>query len=80
MSRRRRGRALRRRYGHRRYGHSLKDVENTTADLRKLVKDNSFIVAAAAGAGLGAVVAGMGAGQAALIGAGVGAVVDQIKK
>ncbi len=74
--RRKRGRALRRRYGH--FG--MADVERSTATLRKMAHDNPAVTAAALGAASGAIAAGMGAGTAALLGAAAGVAVEQTVK
>lgn len=73
MSRRRRGRALRRRYGH--FG--MKDIKDAGSGLSKLTKEHPAVTAAAVGAATGAVAAGVGAGGAAIIGAAAGIAVQQ---
>ena len=72
----RRGRALRRRYGH--FG--MADIHKGTADLRKLASDNPLVTAAAVGAAGGALTAGMTTGSAALIGAMAGIAVEEAVK
>lgn len=78
MSRRRkghsrRGRSLRRRYGH--FG--LTDVKDAAGNLRAMARDNPEVTAAALGASAGALAAGMGTGTAALVGAAAGIAVEQ---
>jgi hypothetical protein len=76
MSKRKRGLALRRRYGH--FG--LKDIQEGTAGIRKLAADNPLVTAAAIGATIGAVSAGMTPASAAAVGSVAGVAVQQAMK
>jgi len=71
--RRKRGRALARRYGH--FG--MQDIHSATANLRKIAQDNPAVTAAALGASASALASGMGSGTAALLGAVAGIAVEQ---
>lgn len=53
----------------RRYGHSMAQVHSAIADVRKLAADNPIVTAGLVGAGAGAVIAGMSATSAAVVGA-----------
>ena len=68
-----RGRALRRRHGH--FG--MKDIHDATSGIRKLASDNPVVAAAAIGAAVASVSAGMSPGGAALAGAAAGVAVQQ---
>lgn len=73
---RRRKFALARRYGHA----SMKQVEEVTAGLKRIAKENSTATAVLLGAGVGAVAAGLGTGTAALVGAGAALAAEHMKK
>ncbi len=75
MRRRKLG-ALARRYGHA----SMKQFEEATASIRRIARENPLPVAAIIGGGVGAIAAGMGAGTAAILGAGAGIAFEEISK
>jgi hypothetical protein len=76
MARRKRGRALRRRYGH--FG--LDDVNSGALKIRQLAGNNPEITAAAIGGASAALAAGMTPGTAAMLGAVAGVAVQQATK
>ena len=66
--------------GHR-YGHfGMKDLEEGAAGIKRLVSSNPLIAAAAAGAGVGALSAGMSPSSAAAVGAVAGVAIQQAMK
>lgn len=69
-----RRRGLAKRFGH--FG--MKQVEDATASIRKLAKDNPDVTAVGIGAGVGAMAAGLGVGTAALLGGAAGYGVEKL--
>jgi hypothetical protein len=76
MSKKKRGRSLRRRYGH--FG--TEDIKRGVSSLRKLSNVHPAVTAAAVGAATGAVASGVGAAGAAVLGAAAGIAVQQATK
>jgi len=84
---RKRGRSLRRRYGHThaqlrsQYGHAFaEDVKKVGTKIHKLMQDHPGATAALTGAGVATGVGGMSAGAAAAIGATAGLVGSELSR